>query len=59
MQGPWRGGTRVTERGLRYLGCEMEEGTHSQGHLNSPDSERLHPGGGDRLRKEGSILGTG
>lgn len=45
------------ERGLRYLGCEMEGGTHSQGHLHSPYSERLHPGGGDRLRKEGSFLG--
>ena len=44
------------ERGLRYLDCEMEGGTHSQGHLHSPDSERLHPGGGDRLKKRGSTL---
>ena len=28
MQCPWRGRTRVMERGLRYLGCEMEGGTH-------------------------------
>ena len=28
MQCPWRGRTRVMERGLRYLGCEMEGDTH-------------------------------
>ena len=42
------------ERQGRYVGCEMEGGTHSQGHLHTPGSEGLHPGEG-RQAKEGCL----
>ena len=49
----------MMERGLRYLDCEMEGGTHSQGHLHSPDQEA--PSWGRGQAKEEGLLpgGTG
>ena len=49
----------MMERQGRYVGCEMEGGTHSQGHLHTPGSEGLHPGEGRQAKKKGvSILGV-